>query len=284
VLAIALTFLLTAASTDLEAETRAFHQQRIATLTRPDGWLTIVALDWLAEGKNTAGSAEGSQILFPAGAPARIGTFERHGESVTFRAEPGVNVRSEGLPLRVSELHLRPEGDSKPMFVGRFRFTLIKRGDRLGVRIKDPEAKTRQSFDGIPMFPANPAWRIEARFEPSPAGTTIEVQNILGQIAPFPSPGTAVFTVAGKEYRLTPMEEDGTLFFVFGDETNRDETYGSGRFLNAEMPKDGKVLLDFNRATNPPCAFTAFATCPLPPHGNKLPLRVDAGEKRAGHH
>jgi uncharacterized protein (DUF1684 family) len=282
--ALVLSIALLATPASIEADTRAFHEKRIAALTRDDGWLTLVGLAWLSEGENRAGSAAGSEVAFPKDAPPRIGVFIRHGDEITLQAEPGVRIESGGKPVDRLSLTLGKDDDSQRFQVGRFYFSVIRRGDRLGVRIKDPEASVRKDFHGIPMFPPNAAWRIEARFEPAPAGSTLAVQNVLGQIAPFPTPGTAVFTVAGKEYRLTPTLEDDDLFFVFGDETNRDTTYGSGRFLDAALPKDGKVILDFNQAINPPCAFTAYATCPIPPKGNRLPLRVEAGEKRVGNH
>jgi uncharacterized protein len=269
----------------VQADTRAFHEKRIAALTRPDGWLTLVGLAWLSEGSNIAGSASSSAVPFPADAPARIGTFTRQGNTVTLQADPGVHIeRSDGTVLTSGIIPIGPEGDSEPLSVGRFLVYLIRRGDRIGVRIKDPQAVARREFKGIPLFPANPTWRIEARFEPAPAGSTLAVQNVLGQIEPSPTPGTAVFQVAGKDYRLAPIQEGDSLFFVFGDETNGDESYGSGRFLTAGAPKGGKVILDFNQAINPPCAFTPYATCPLPPKGNRLPLRVEAGEKRVGNH
>jgi uncharacterized protein (DUF1684 family) len=170
--------------------------------------------------------------------------------------------------------------------VGRFRFQLIARGSRVGVRIKDPDARARKEFKGIPAFPPSAHWRIVARWEPANPPTEIAVPNVLGEVDRSPSPGTAVLTVDGKEYRLTPVLEEGSpdLFFVFGDETNRTETYGAGRFLYAAPAKDGTVVLDFNRAYNPPCAFSAFATCPLPPKQNRLALRVEAGEKRLPGH
>ncbi|HEY1905673.1 MAG TPA: DUF1684 domain-containing protein, partial [Myxococcaceae bacterium] len=179
------------------------------------------------------------------------------------------------------------EGRAKPdiVQVGRLRFQLIDRGQRIGVRIKDPEARARKEFNGIPTFEPSAKWRVTARWEPANPPTEIAVPNVLGEIERSPSPGTAVFTVDGKEYRLTPVLEEGTpdLFFIFADETNRTETYGAGRFLYAQPAKDGTVILDFNRAYNPPCAFSAFATCPLPPKQNRLALRVDAGEKRLPH-
>jgi uncharacterized protein len=269
----------------VQAETRAFHEKRIAALTRADGWLTLVGLTWLSEGPNLAGSASSSAVPFPADAPARIGVFTRQGNNVTFQTDPGVRIaRSDGSVLTNGTIPIGPEGDSEPLSVGRFLVYLIRRGDRIGVRIKDPQAAARRDFKDVPLFPANPAWRIEARLEPAPAGSTLAVQNVLGQIEPSPTPGTVVFQVAGKDYRLAPIQEGDSLFFVFGDETNRDQSYGSGRFLTASAPRGGKVMLDFNQAINPPCAFTPYATCPLPPKGNRLPLRVEAGEKRMGNH
>jgi uncharacterized protein len=268
----------------INTETRAFHEARLAALTREDGWLTLVGLSWLTDGPNVAGSAAGSAVQFPAAAPPRVGVFTWRGGVVSFEAEWGVRVDSGGRVVARIVLPIGPEGESEQLTVGRFHFYLIQRGDRLGVRIKDPKSAARQDFRGIPMFPANAAWRIEARFEPAQAGSTLAVPNVLGQIEASPTPGTAVFEIAGKEYRLTPTSEGNALFFVFGDETNRDETYGSGRFLTAPSPKGGKLVLDFNQAINPPCAFTAYATCPLPPKGNRLPLRVEAGEMRVGNH
>jgi uncharacterized protein (DUF1684 family) len=285
---IALTLILLAApgaaGETLEAETQAFHEKRIAALTRDDGWLTLVGLSWLAEGPNTAGASPDSVVSFPSGAPPRVGVFTRHGTSVSFEANPAVAVQSRTGRVTQSLIPVGPDDDSEPMTVGRFRFYVIRRGDRVGVRIKDPSAAARRDFKGIPLFPPSAEWRIEARFEPAPPGSTLAVQNVLGQIETSPTPGTAVFRIAGKEYRLAPTLEGDELFFVFGDETNRDLTYGSGRFLTTPAAKDGKVILDFNQAINPPCAFTPYATCPIPPKGNRLPLRVEAGEKRVGNH
>jgi uncharacterized protein (DUF1684 family) len=139
----------------------------------------------------------------------------------------------------------------------------------------------RAGFHDIPTYPPVAAWRVTARFEPAPPGAMLEVQNVLGQVQSTPSPGTAVFDIAGHTYRLTAVTDDPQhLFFVFGDLTNRDSTYGAGRFLSTELPQNGQVLLDFNQAVNPPCAFTGYATCPIPPKENRLPIRVEAGELR----
>jgi uncharacterized protein (DUF1684 family) len=212
----------------------------------------------------------------------------RSGSKVTFQPAAGVSVTRDGKPFTGGAVQTDEEERAQPdiLQVGRFRFQLIARGSRIGVRIKDPEARARKEFKGIPSYPASERWRIVARWEPSNPPTEIAVPNVLGEVERSPSPGTAVFTVDGKEFRLTPVLEPGNpdYFFVFGDETNRTETYGAGRFVYAAPAKDGTVVLDFNRAYNPPCAFSAFATCPLPPKQNRLALRVDAGEKRLPTH
>jgi hypothetical protein len=170
--------------------------------------------------------------------------------------------------------------------LGSLNFFVIKRGDRVGVRIRDKASPVLASFKGIDEYPIQPEWRIVARFEPS-KDKKIPIANIIGQVEDETSPGAVVFDWRGKTYRIDALEggDDGGLFLIFGDQTNGKETYGAGRFLDTEAPKDGKVVVDFNTAYNPPCAFTAFATCPLPPAGNKLQLRVEAGEKKfAGGH
>jgi len=275
------------ASEDIVEATRRWHEGRLKGLQSEDGWLTLVGLGWLKEGPNSAGSDGKANVVFPEGAPANVGIFTRTGSSVTFQPAPGVAVSRGGKPFTGGPVQTDQEGRAEPDILqfGRFRFQLIARGDRIGVRIKDPEARARREFPGIPIYPASARWRLTARWEPANPPTEIAVPNVLGEVERSPSPGTAVFTVDGKEYRLTPVLEEGSpdLFFVFADETNRTETYGAGRFLYAEPAKDGTVILDFNRAYNPPCAFSAFATCPLPPRQNRLALRVDAGEKRLLH-
>jgi uncharacterized protein (DUF1684 family) len=267
--------------------TAAWHAYRDQRLASEEGWLTLVALLWLKEGDNVAGSGSDAAVVFPAKAPPRLGTFRRMGKSVTFQPEPGVAVTTRaGKPFTGGALKSDGEGEPDVLDANGLRFFVVIRGDRVGLRVKDPDAPQRRNFHGIPSYPADPRWRIEAKWEPSPKGTSIPVPNILGTVDATPSPGTAVFTVDGKEFRLTPVLEEGetNLFFVFADATNRTETYGAGRFLYAEPAKDGHVVLDFNRAYNPPCAFSPYATCPLPPKQNRLPFAVAAGEKRIGEH
>lgn len=276
------------ASGDIASATRAWEEGRLKRLQADDGWLTLVGLGWLKEGANTAGADGKAAVVFPEGAPRQVGTFTRSGAKVSFQPAAGVLVTREGQPFIGGAVQSDEEGRAKPdiLQVGRFRFQLIARGNRIGLRIKDPEARARKEFKGIPTYPPSARWRIVARWEPSDPPVEIAVPNVLGEVERSPSPGTAVFTVDGKEYRLTPVLEEGSpdLFFVFGDQTNRAETYGAGRFLYADPAKDGMVVLDFNRAYNPPCAFSAFATCPLPPKQNRLSFRVEAGEKRLAEH
>jgi uncharacterized protein len=274
------------APVSLEAETRAWHAERIARLSSEDGWLSLVALHWLEEGETRLGSAADNALVLPASAPAHVGVLTRKEDTVSLALQPGVSLSVGGKPFTGGALRSDAEGSPDTVALGSVRFFLIRRGDRLGVRVKDAQAPTRKAFHGIPTYPPSAAWRVEGRFEPSTTGKKIAVPNVLGEVEDMDSPGTVVFSVGGQEYRLSPVEEPGSkqFFFIFGDLTNRDETYGAGRFLYTDLPKDGKVVMDFNRAYNPPCAFTPFATCPLPPSQNKLKVRVEAGEKRYGDH
>ncbi|HMK73564.1 MAG TPA: DUF1684 domain-containing protein [Myxococcaceae bacterium] len=272
---------------DLAQATAAWRERREKRLAADDGWLTLVALLWLKEGENSAGSAKDVAVVFPPKAPAHLGTFTRHGTSVSFQPAPGAVVTgTSGQPFTGGPLHSDAEEATDELRAGGLRFHVVVRGDRVGLRVKDPEAPARLQFKGIPTYPTDPRWRIEARWEPSAAGTAIPVPTVLGTVDRMPSPGTAVFTLDGKEYRLTPVLEEGEkdLFFIFADATNRTETYGAGRFLYADPPSNGRVILDFNRAYNPPCAFSPYATCPLPPKQNRLPVAVAAGERRYGQH
>lgn len=267
----------------LTAQENAWHQKRLARLSAEDGWLTLVALDWLEEGDNPAGSAKDAKVALPPSAPAHLGTFTRHGQSVTFTPAQGVPVTLDGQSFQGGTVKTDAAGEPDVLRVGTLQLLTIVRGDRVGVRVRDSASEVRRDFKGIDRFPVSEAWRKVATWEPAQPGQAEKIVNVLGDVEETPIAGYAVFTHEGKTYRLEAMSEDDALFFVFGDQTNRDSSYPAGRFLVAEAPKDGQVVLDFNRAYNPPCAFTRFATCPLPPRGNRLPLRVEAGEKRYGH-
>lgn len=273
-------------------EIAAWKDKRDAGLRKEDSWLTLVGLSWLHEGDNSLGSAAGSDVPLPTGkAPAKLGVLKRAGERVTLLLAAPAGVTIDGEAAKAGEIALAADASGKPTMVrlGPLTFFIVARQDKIGVRIKDRESPVRTSFTGVESFPLDPAWRIRARFERYDPPKAITVPNILGQSAEDKCPGAVVFEVAGQTYRLEPTGEPGEeLFLVFGDQTNGKETYGGGRFLDLPAPAaDGTIVIDFNMAYNPPCVFTPYATCPLPPRQNKLALRVPAGEKvygDGGHH
>jgi uncharacterized protein (DUF1684 family) len=266
--AAALAMALTAAS-NYQTEIAQWRQQRETALKAEGGWLTLTGLAWLHEGSNRFGKDAANEIALADG-PAHAGAFELHGNKVT-------------VTVGGSTREVKPDS-SDVVKAGRLNLFLIKRSEKYGIRVKDPESPARRGFHGLDYFPANEAYRVTARWVA--AARKIPILNVLGQTEPSECPGYAVFRLQGKEFRLYPiLEEPGAkeLFYIFRDETAGKETYGAGRFLYSEMPKDGKVVLDFNKAYNPPCTFTPYATCPLPPPENRLPVRIEAGEKKYGH-
>ncbi|MBI3181916.1 MAG: DUF1684 domain-containing protein [Myxococcales bacterium] len=273
----------------LEEELQRWSARRVESLTKEDGWLSLAGLCWLEEGTHALGSDPSSHCRFPPRAPGKLGTVARKGEEVSLELAPRVAAKMSGAPVERAVLWPgRAEGSEGPRVeVGPVTFFVIRRGDRLALRLIDRESEARRSFPGIERFPAAPEWVVTARFEPTAEPQKLRIQNIVGLTEEMAVPGALVFSAGGRELRLLPVAEPGddSLFIMFADLTTGKETYGAGRYLSAELPKDGKVKLDFNRAYNPPCAFTSFATCPLPPAQNRLPIRVEAGEKafhRAG--
>jgi uncharacterized protein (DUF1684 family) len=266
----------------------AWHADRVARLAAEDGWLSLIGRDWLNPGENTLGSAPGSRVLLPDwAAPAKAGLFILESMAVRFRPFPGSGILLNGKPA--SETVLRSDVDGTPdvLQVGRVQFYVIRRGSQFGVRLKDPEAPARKAFHGVPRYPVDPAWRVEAEFTPYPTPQTRSIATVLGTTTPMTTPGLLRFKVGGRDITLEPMVEDPEhpeLFLIFKDATSAKGTYPAGRFLYADMPRNGKVVLDFNRAINPPCAFTIYATCPLPPKQNQLDIDIPAGEKDPGLH
>jgi uncharacterized protein len=270
------------------AEIEKWRADRVRRLTAEDGWLTVVGLSWLEKGDNSVGSAPSARVALPAGrTPARLGTIRLSRSAASFTAAPGVSVTHDGKP--VSTIKLASDADGEPTILqhGTVSFYPIRRGDRLGIRVKDSAAAARKKFHGIDGYAIDPKWRVAARFEPYNPKKSIPIPNILGNVTQEPSSGAVVFSIGGREYRLDAVDEEGEadMFLIFGDRTNGTATYGAGRFLYAPRPgPDGKTVVDFNKAYNPPCAFTAYATCPLPPSQNRLPVAITAGEKRYGDH
>ena len=265
------------------ADVLEWRKQREARLRQPESWLSLVGLAWLEAGANTVGSDPASNVPLPADrAPARAGTFRRTGDRVTFEPQPGLTFTLDGTPID-GQVEIQPDTAEKPstLALGSLRLYLIRRGDRLGIRSKDRESPLFAQFHGMDNFPIDPSWKVVAKWEPYDPPKRIGVPTILGTIEESPSPGAAVFEHAGASYRLEPILEEGSdeLFFIFGDQTNGKETYGAGRFLYTPKATDGTVTLDFNRSYNPPCVFTPYATCPVPPPQNKLAVRIEAGER-----
>ena len=248
-----------------------WRQAREKSLKADGGWLTVTGLFWLKEGDNTLGSDPSNDIVLPRG-PARLGVFELRGDRTTFRPAGA----SAATVLRPDSDDVITQDDLS-MFV-------IHRGERYAIRLKDKHSKFRREFTGLHWYPVKPEYRVVAQFVSYEKPKMITIPNILGETEQASSEGYAAFTLNGHEYRLEPVREDDQLFFIFRDQTSAKETYGSGRFLYTDLPKDGKVILDFNKAYNPPCAFTPYATCPLPPPRNRLAVRIEAGELNYGDH
>jgi uncharacterized protein len=254
------------------AAVEAWRADRRERLLRADGWLTLVGLWWLQPGINRVGSDPGGEVVLPSG-PSHVASIEV-GERVTLHPTPGSGLRSGAL-----ELHDDLDGEPTVVELGSLRFHLIRRGERLAVRVRDHDAPARAEFEGLDHHPTDLAWRVTARLEPA-GDRLIRVPDVLGDVNEERCAGRLHFELDGRACSLDalPGGEDGSLWLIFSDLTNEDDTYPAGRFVYSEPPADGSVIVDFNLAYNPPCAFTPYATCPLPPEGNRLDLRVEAGE------
>ncbi len=264
-----------------------WRAEREAKLKADDGWLTVVGLTWLKEGDNRVGSNPNFEVRLPKTAPDKVGTLTLRAGKVRFRPEKGAVVTMNGAPAK--ETALKPDIDANydRLAVGRVKFFIIQREDKFGVRIKDNDSAARREFTGMKWYPVDPSWRVQAKFVPWDKPHKVTFDTAAGVKEQDESPGYVSFERGGKEYRLEPVVEDNELSFVMRDQTSGKTTYGASRFLYAAMPKNGvkqrgTVELDFNKAENPPCVFTDFATCPLPLPQNRLPLAVTAGEMMYG--
>ncbi len=262
-----------------EKDVLEWRQRRATRLKAEDGWLSLVGLDWLHDGKN--------ELRLPGG-PA--GQIDLQNGRTTLEPAKGSGLTISGQPMTAPVDLLNDVDPKGPTVVkrGSVQFQIIKRNDRYGVRVKDAQSEARLNFKGLDYFPTDPRWRIVAKLEPYNPPKKIPITNVLGMTGDEVSPGALVFTANGKEYRIDPINEQGEedLFIIIKDQTSRDATYPAGRYLYAKRPgPDGTTVVDFNKAYSPPCTFTPFATCPLPPPQNILPFRIEAGEKRyAGAH
>ena len=278
-------------------EIEQWRAARVARLTAPDGWLSLIGLEWLREGANRVGSAADNDIVLQAG-PAHLGTVTLAADGTVRIALDGnsgatVDGQSVAAATLVDDMHAAAGAAPSTVRFGHASFFVIDRDGRKALRVKDSDAATRRDFLGIDYFPVDPSWRIEAEWQPFVPEHELEIGTAIGTIDTVKVPGQAVFHRDGRRFVLLPYQEEpgGALFFVIADQTSGKETYGAARFLYAALPaggidKPGKLVLDFNQAYNPPCAFTPFATCPLAPPENRLDVAVTAGEKkyRGGHH
>ncbi len=279
----------TPGSPDALAETREVRRwraERVAELTSETGWLTLAGLYWLDKGDNSFGRASSNHLVLNHPALARhAGKFVLDAAGAHFVASSGSGITHAGRPVSAVDLVADTQGEPTVLSSGPLRFFIIERAGKLGVRVRDIDSPRRRQFTPIDYYPIDPAWALDARFEPYEPHHRLRIINILGLEEEMDCPGALVFDKDGREWRLDAVLEDPrdqTLFVMFADRTNGDGTYGGGRFLHAPLPSQGRTRVDFNESYNPPCAFNDFATCPLPPEQNKLALRIESGEKVYG--
>ena len=260
----------------------AWRAEREERLRNPDGWLTLVGLYWLEPGPNRFGADPGAQIpLSGDGVPARAGQIVLDGDAARLE-NPSPEVLIDGRPAAEGPLADDRSEEPTVLELGDLRMHVICRGgDRLALRVRDHSAPALAAFHGIENYPIDIGWRLTGSLEPDESDEPMEIVDITGIVTTEPSPGRVAFEREGQTWRLRSLDGgDGKLWLVFGDATNGSETYGGGRFLYSEpVGRDGSVVVDFNLAYNPPCVFSPYATCPLPPADNRLPLRIPVGER-----
>lgn len=257
---------------------------REAELTKEDGWLSVAGLFFLEEGRSQVGSSPDSPIRLPEGTPAVAGQVAYHGARVVFEPAPGVEAALVGGDVVEGPTELRPSDPdtgraADRLRIGRVTLQVHRSGERVGIRLRDPENPLRRTFTGMRWYEPSTEWRITGTFVPFDEPEEVTIENTMGDLDTLVSPGVVEAEIAGTKVRLLPLLSGGRLWFVFSDETAaRGETYRT-RFLYADMPKSGnEVVLDFNLAWNPPCAYNPYTTCPLPPPQNRLPVAITAGE------
>lgn len=268
-----------------ETQINAWHAQRIESVKSRDGWLNLLGLYWLEPGINTFGTSASNQIVFPEKTvPTKAGYFLVIDGRVEMHLNDSTGIRIQGAAL-TDKVVFNPDSVKQPLVLNdRIAWNIIRRDGKFGVRVRDLTMQGLKSFHGIERFPIDPQYRVQAGFQPS-AGRTIDITNVLGQTVAQASPGTLVFNWNGKEYKLDVLEGGPSQYFVIiADETSGRQTYAGGRYLYVDHEDaNGIIVLDFNKAYNPPCVFTPYATCPLPPRQNVLPFSIYAGEKNYAH-
>ena len=265
-----------------------WRDQREASLLQPEGWTSLIGLHWLDRGAHHLGSAPDNGVRLTMG-PEHLGMLDVGKDGLRFVPDARAAVTLDGVPITGAAVLVGDDDAAGPSRLGfddgKGVATVIRRGARHALRVRHADAPTRTGFKGIEYWPAEPQWQLQGRFIAHQPGRTIEIANIIGTTDAMPNPGVVEFERDGATFRIEALDEgEETLFLVFADRTNGQGSYGAGRFLDIERPDaQARVTLDFNRARNPPCAFTPFATCPLPPPENRLDLAITAGEKAYAH-
>jgi len=278
-------------ATSWQADQLAWRAKRATNLQAPEGWLSLVGLEWLKEGDNSFGSAADNKIQIAPKAPAHVATVHLEKGALRLGSPAGgfpKDLTLDGHAAQDQVLYADDGDQPSKLKFGTFTVIIIHRDERYGLRIKDTEAPTRTGFHGLKWYAPDPAYRIKAHWIPHNPPKMLDIPTILGTVGKMPAPGAAEFTLNGQTVRLEPVLEDPndtTLFFILRDATSKTKTYGAGRFLYTDLPdhglsQPGELWLDFNQAVNPPCAFTPYATCPLPPPQNRLTIAIPAGEQR----
>ncbi|MEY4278991.1 MAG: hypothetical protein RL377_995 [Bacteroidota bacterium] len=264
-----------------------WHANRIESLKKPNGWLNLEGLFWLHKGKNVFGKANGADCHYTnAEFPDQLGSFIYEGDSVVWQSEKqSIQINKQATSIGKPYLVFDGQEKAKTMDWSHFSWVVIKREDRIGIRFRNLKAQTLLTFKGIERFKVQPSWKLKAKLV-QPTQDFLMITNIIGQTTASKNAGKLIFEKEGQSYSLDVIDEGGpNLFIVFADQTSGVSTYGAGRFVEIPKPdREGNTEIDFNKAYNPPCAFTAFATCPLPPKQNRLSLKIEAGEKNYGHH
>lgn len=263
-----------------------WKQERLVELKSENGWLNLAGLFWIKEGRLYFGGSATDDIRFPIPSfPAKVGYFERKGNVVIQVLEKNISLYTNGIYQKERIVFSEDSVQQPQMSFTHYRWTLLQRDDLIGIRFRDLQHPAIKALESIPSFLIDTSYRVKARLIPALIPTKIAVANVLGQMTHQFSPGKLVFDLHGKTYTMDALQEGNKLFMVFGDQTSGNSTYAAGRYLYASMPdKDGWTILDFNKAFNPPCAFTSYATCLLPPVQNILRISIEAGEKNVGAH
>jgi uncharacterized protein (DUF1684 family) len=270
-----------------------WRAQHAVELQKPDGWLALAGLEWIDPGDSSFGSGSNNKIHLPAGGPEHLGILHVKGFVVTIAPPAGGFPQGfliDGKPAQPQELHTEADNDkhNPRMTIGSLNVYVVRRGDKFALRIKDAKSAALLNFHGLKWYPPQASYRVTAHWIPYVPPKSITLDRLVGASYQEPVPGAAAFTLAGKQYQLEPVLEDPTvakLFFILRDTTSKSKTYGACRFLYTGFPtngldKAGELVLDFNHLENPPCAYTPYATCPLPPKQNRLPIPLPVGELR----